>query len=192
MMPQNRNERLAKDYRGMMKIQDRPYLSWIATKGEPPYAEEYLLHVKLRTYVLSVQSDRYTVGAVHRCTVRVTLWDSYPVMAPYVKMLDIPPVFHPDWYSKGVYSPSEPWRPETSLKDYIMRMLATLCGDPEGFETNTPANYKALDWYMKNRNDASLLPSDTTELTENSAEETAALERAASSPGEIVDDHPFG
>lgn len=192
MMPQNRNERLAKDYRDMMKIQDRPYLSWIAIKGELPNAEEYLLDVKLRTYVLSVQSGRYAVGAVHRCTIRVTLRDSYPMTAPYVKMLDIPPVFHPDWYSKGVYSPSEPWRSDTSLKDYIMRMLSTLCGDPGRFETNTPANYKALDWYMKNRNDASLLPSDTTGLTENSDEEAAALEKAASSPNEIVDDHPFG
>ena len=49
-MPQNRNERLAADFADMLTIQDRPYLSWIATKGELPYAQEYLLTIKLRTY----------------------------------------------------------------------------------------------------------------------------------------------
>ena len=38
-MPQNRNERLAADFADMLTIQDRPYLSWIATKGELPYED---------------------------------------------------------------------------------------------------------------------------------------------------------
>ncbi|MBQ3330935.1 MAG: hypothetical protein IJG87_07135 [Ruminococcus sp.] len=191
-MPQNRNDRLAKDYRDMLKLQNRPYLSWIVTKGEPPCAEEYLLNVHLRTYVLSVQSGKYVVGAVRRSTVRVTLWDSYPLTPPYIKMLDIPPVFHPDWYSKGTYSPSEPWRPDVSLKEYVMKMLSTLCGDPSVTETGTPANYKALEWYRKNHLNPALFPSDATELTENSDEEAAASEKAALSFDEIVDEHPFG
>ena len=191
-MPQNRNDRLAKDYRDMLKLQNRPYLSWIVTKGEPPCAEEYLLNVHLRTYVLSVQSGKYVVGAVRRSTVRVTLWDSYPLTPPYIKMLDIPPVFHPDWYSKGTYSPSVPWRPDTSLKEYIKEMLRTLRYDPEPIETERPANYKALDWYIRRKNDDSLFPSDRTELTENNAEETAAAEKAVLSLGEVIDSWQAG
>ena len=186
-MPDRRNKRLAADFHEMLKIQDRPYLSWIVTKGELPCAEEYLLNVRLRTYVLSAQAGRYIVGAIHGCTVRVTLRDSYPQVAPTITMLSIPPVFHPDWYSKGTYCSSVPWRPDDSLKDYVMRMLQTLCYTPDVMNTTAPANYKALDWYLKNRDNAPLFPSDPIELNENSADECAALERASLSCGEVID-----
>ena len=186
-MTQNRNERLAADYRGMLKIQDRPYLSWIASKGKPPCAEEYLLSIRLRTYALTVRSGKYTVGVIDRCTVRITLWDSYPQTAPQIRMLGYPPVFHPDWYSKGLYCPREPWRPETPLKDCIMRMLGTLRYDPPQVDTDAPANYKAQDWYRKNRDNAAWFPSDRTELTENDPETVDALEKAAFLFDEIVD-----
>ena len=191
-MIKNRNDRLAADFGEMLTIQNRPYLSWIATKGELPYVQEYLLTVNIRTYALSLRENRYTVGAVPRCTIKVTLWDSYPVAAPSIRMLDIPPVFHPNWYSKGTYRPTEPWDPNGSLKDYVLQMIGTLCYDPAVIETEAPANYKALEWYLKNRDNTALFPSDTIELTENNEEEIAAAERAATSFSEIVDDHPFG
>ena len=185
-MPENRNDRLAADYREMLKIQDCPYLSWIVTKGEPPYAEEYLLTVRLRTYVLRADHGAYQVGAAHRCTIRITLRDSYPHTAPHIRMLSIPPVFHPDWYSKGSYCSPEPWRPEHSLKDHVLRMLSSLRYDPALIGSGAPANYKALEWYEKQKDNAGLFPSDMTELTENSPEETLAAEEAAASFGEII------
>ena len=191
-MINNRKERLAADYREMLKIQDRPYLSWIVTKGELPYAQEYLLTVNIRTYALSLKSHRYTVGAIRRCMIKVSLWDSYPVAAPSIRMLDIPPVFHPNWYSKGTYCPCEPWDPDRSLKDFVMQMLRTLCYDPAVIELNAPANFKALDWYLKNQDDETLFPCDTVELIENDEEEIAVAEKAATTFDEIVDDHPFG
>lgn len=186
-MPANRNERLASDFREMLKIQDRPYLSWIAVKGDLPYAEEYLLTVRIRTYALSAENGEYRVGAIRRCTVKVTLRDSYPHVAPHIKMLSLPPVFHPNWYSKGAYCPNQPWDPAESLKDHIKTMIASLGYAPSLIETDAPANYKALEWYRKNRDDPSLFPSDTTELTENSPEERAAAEKAAESFDEIID-----
>lgn len=185
-MANSRQERLAADYREMLKIQDRPYCSWIASKGEPPYAEEYLLTVRVRTYALSVMSGRYTVGVIRQCVIRVTLWDSYPYVAPHIRMLGFPPVFHPDWYSKGTYCSCEPWRPDSSLKEYILRMIGTLQYDPALMGTDSPANIKALDWYGKNRENGAWFPSDTTPLTENTPEQTAADETARSF-GEIID-----
>ena len=187
-MNENRNERLARDYREMLKIQNRPYLSWIATKGEPPYAEEYLLTIDLRSYALSTDRGKYIVGAISRCVVRVTLWDSYPHVAPNIRMLNLPPVFHPDWYSKGGYCSSEPWREDCSLKDHILRMLGTIRYEPGLMETVSPANYKALDWYMKRREDTALFPSDPTELTENTPEEAIALEQTSLPFDEIIDE----
>ena len=175
-MCQSRNERLAADYREMMKIQNRPYLSWIAVKGEPPYVEEYLLDVNLRSYALAVKSHKYIIGAVNRFIIKVTLWDSYPYIAPNIRMLNIPPVFHPDWYSKGTYSPSQKWSPDILLKDYIKDMLDAMRYEPSLIHTSAPANYKAMDWYKKNIDNTSLFPSDTTELSENSPEEADAAE----------------
>ena len=189
-MQSSRDERLASDYRDMLSIQDRPYLSWIVTKGEPPYAEEYLLTVKVRTYALTSKSNIYTVGTIHRCTVRVTLWDSYPNIAPHIRMLNIPSVFHPDWYSMGTYCSSEPWRPDRPLKDHLMRMIGTIMYDPSLITGSAPANCKALDWYMKHRDDSSLFPSDKAGLTVNTLEELAAAERAMIPFDEIIDSWP--
>ena len=186
-MAEDRNVRLERDYREMLKIQDRPYLSWVASKGELPYAEEYLLTVKVRTYVFSAKQRVCRVGAVHRCTVRVTLWDSYPQVAPYVKMLSLPPVFHPNWFSKGTYCPPQPWHKEDSLKDYVKQLIRTLQYEPSLIETEAPANYKALDWYLKHRGNTELFPCDGTQLTENDADTAAEIDRIARFPEEIVD-----
>lgn len=190
-MTESINERLKYDYHEMMMIQNRPYLSWTVTKGEPPYAREYLLTADLRTYALTAQPNSYTVGTLRRCIIKVTLWDSYPRVAPNIRMLNIPPVFHPDWYSKGTYSPSVRWSRDESLKDYIKRMLGSLIYQPSLISSDAPANYKALDWYLKHRGNGSLFPSDLTELTENSPEEAAALEKAAADFDEIVDSWSF-
>lgn len=186
-MCKDRLERLAADHRGMLALQDRPFLSWIATKGELPYAEEYILTVRLRTYALTAQSGRYAVRAINGCTVKVTLWDSYPNVAPDIRMLSIPPIFHPDWYSKGVYCPGEPWSPDTALADHVLRMLGTVRYDPGLINDSRPANYKALSWYKKSRGSGVLFPSDGTELTLNTPERAAELEQALLSPGEIID-----
>lgn len=186
-MCDNRNEKLKSDFLEMLKIQNTPYLSWIATKGELPYIEEYLLTIKVRSYVLSLRSGRYTVSSVDQCTVKVTLWDSYPHIAPNIRMLSLPSVFHPDWYSKGTYCASLPWTPHTSLKDYLLRMIRTLCWEPDVMESNAPANYKALDWYRKHRDNEDLFPSDPVILCENTAEETEAIKKKLFALGEIVD-----
>ncbi len=190
-MRDDRNERLASDYREMLKIQNRPYLSWVAIKGDLPCAEEYLLTVRIRTYALSAIGNAYTVGAISRCIIKVSLWDSYPYVAPNIRMLSIPPVFHPDWYSKGTYSPSLRWRPDQTLKDYILRMFDALRYEPSLISTAAPANYKALDWFMRRKDDRSLFPSDTIELTENTDEELLIADKDMSFD-EIVDSWGIG
>ncbi len=186
-MPNPREERLAADYRDMLKIQNRPYCTWIVTKGEPPYAEEYLLEIRLRSYILSATRDRYIVKAADRWMIKVELWDSYPNVAPNIRMLSIPPVFHPDWYSKGTYCSPEQWSPESSLKDYVKRMIGAVRYDPALINSEYPANYKALEWFMKNRDNDSLFPSDTAELTENTPEEIEAIEKAILRDDDIID-----
>lgn len=187
IMPDKREERLAADYREMLKIQNRPYCSWIVTKGEPPYAEEYLLEIRLRSYILSATRDRYVVRTADKWMIKVELWDSYPNVAPNIRMLSIPPVFHPDWYSKGTYCSSEPWSPESSLKDYVKRLIGAVSYDPSLINSEYPANYKALEWFMKNRENDSLFPSDSADLSENTPEEIEAIENASIQDDDIID-----
>lgn len=170
-MSVDRNDRLERDYREMLTIQNQPYLSWIAVKGDLPYAEEYLLTVRVRTYVFSMREKQCSVGAIRECTVKVTLWPSYPYVAPDIRMLSIPPVFHPAWYSRGVYCSPIPWQPDSSLKEYVRQMIRTLIYAPDLIDEISPANYKALDWYRKHRDNSAWFPSDTIELTESPAAE---------------------
>ena len=182
-MPNDRNERLAADYREMLQLQDRPYLSWIVTKGEPPIAEEYLLTVRIRTYALSATADRYIVSTIDKCTIRITLWDSYPKSAPNTQKPHKPPLGHRHWCSKGTYGPSTLWQEGDSLKDYVKRMLGTLTYDPSLVETKSPANFKAAAWFNKMRDREELFPSDPVALTENSPDEISEKEQL----GEIID-----
>ena len=70
-----------------------------------------------------------------------------------------------------------PWTPDTELKDYVKQMLGTLRYDPALIPSAAPANYKALDWYRKNRDNPALFPCDPTELSENSAQDAADKQR---------------
>ena len=54
-------------------------------------------------------------------------------------------------------------------------------------ESDAPANNKALDWYLKHRDDTALFPSDTTELSENSPQTAEAFGKSALCFDEIVD-----
>ena len=63
-------------------------------------------------------------------------------------------------------------------------------GTPPLTETDLPANYKALDWYRKNRHRDALFPSDKTALTENGPDEIAAMEKNAPVFDEVVDSWP--
>ena len=98
-------------------------------------------------------------------------------------MLNMPPVFHPNWYSKGTYCPSERWQEDDSLKDYVKRMLGTLTYDPTLVETRSPANFKAAAWFKKMRNHDELFPSDPVALTENAPDEITEKETL----GAIID-----
>lgn len=111
------------------------------------------------------------------------LWDSYPKLAPNTKMLNMPPVFHPNWYSKGTYCPSERWSEDSSLIDYVKRMLGTLTYDPLLIETRSPANFKAAAWFKKMRDHDELFPSDPVELTENAPDEITEKDQL----GAIID-----
>lgn len=153
-----RRLRLKSDYEEMKKIQNQSYVSWVVSKGVAPYVEEYLLTIKVRTY--------YAPGkTMNTCKVQITLPTDYPYSAPSAKMISEPLVYHPHWFLSGSYCPGS-WGVSESLLRFTEKMIETLQNNPDRINPSSPANKEAMAWYLKNKNNKSLFPSDTTKLTE--------------------------
>ena len=151
-----RKIRLKNDYDEMMRIRSSPMVSWVATKGTVPYVAESLLTIKVRTY-----SSKDSV--MNECTVRITLPEKYPTVAPNTVM-EGTMVFHPNWFDGthrwccGKYQASE------SLGRYVVRMIQTLQFDPLVTFPGSPANRDAAKWYSENAKNKKLFPSDNQPL----------------------------
>lgn len=150
---QLRKIRLKSEYEEMKMIQNTPYLSWEAVKGEPPYIEEYLLDVHLRTYCAPEKT-------IEGFKVKITLPKDYPYSPPVLKQVSEPLIFNPEWFLSGVYSigchcPSNP------LVRVIEMMLYTTQYSEEYIDINSPCNMEALKWYLNNKDNKDLFPSDS-------------------------------
>lgn len=153
-----RRIRLKSDYEDMKKIKNQPYASWVVSKGAEPYVEEYLITINVRTY--------YAPGkAMNTCKVKITLPANYPYDAPDTIMVSDPLVYHPHWFISGRYCPGS-WGVSESLLRYTEKMIETLQNNPDLINPDSPANTDAMNWYLRNKNNKSLFPSDTTKLTE--------------------------
>lgn len=159
MRPEVHRERIKNDYEAMRSIQNTPYVSWKVVRGEPPYVEEYELTIHVKTYSAPNK-------IMDTCRVRISLGPEYPGVVPHAKMVSTPLVFHPHWFVGGDYCPGHYVGSET-LVQFIKRMIMTLQNDPSLVDPTSPANSKALEWFLKNKNNRRLFPSDTTKLTEN-------------------------
>ena len=150
--------RIASDYNEMCQIARSPMVSWTATKGEAPYVEEYLLTIKVRTY-----SGPNKI--MNSCKVRITLPANYPQVKPVTKM-EGTLVFHPNWFTDGGYCCGD-YRPKESLGNYVVRLIETLQYNRQITNEKSAANQTANRWYLNNRGNKDLFPSDKQPLPDN-------------------------
>jgi ubiquitin-protein ligase len=126
-----RNLRLKSDYKEMCNIRG-PVISWRATRGTPPYVEEYLLTVNLR----SIIGEGPTYRDQH--IISVELPGGYPTTPPHVVMVSEPVVFHPNWWAQKHWCYGT-WDISEGLGHHLIRMLRTLQYDPViTLRTETP------------------------------------------------------
>lgn len=153
MMENVRRMRLENDYKQMQNLRGR-VIDWRPLVGEPPYVEEYLLTVNVRTIIgpKPVFRDRHEL--------RLVLPRDYPQHAPQTYMLTQPSAFHPNWYmtdSRWCYGT---WNISEPLAHYVLRCVRSLQYDPEITNENSPANVSAGQWYMRHLY-SGLFPCDT-------------------------------
>ena len=152
-----RRIRLAAAYKEMQSIEDNDFLTWEAIKGEVPYIEEYLLHISIRTY--SGPNE-----VMERCDVKITFPRAYPQQAPFVQMVSQPPFFHPHWWADGKYDPGC-WHVGERFDSFIIRMLDTMKYEHYQIDVDSYSNLSACKWYVDNKDNEDLFPSDKRELT---------------------------
>lgn len=147
--------RIKNDYDEMCRLKASPMIDWVATKGTAPYVEEYLVTINVRTY-------KAPNVPINQVKVRIKLDPAYPNVAPVTKM-EGTLVFHPNWFSDGRYCCGFYDRTE-SLGPYVNRMIQTLQYDHAVTNPNSPANLEAKSWYVTNKSNRRLFPSDTQRL----------------------------
>ena len=151
-----RQIRLRNDYATMENIRT-PWLTWTVTSGTAPYAEQYEIELRLKTYIDAQANTRN----LH--TIRVTLGPDYPInAAPLIEMTNKPGPFHPNWWTSGRWCYGT-WLVYESLGAHVVRMIQTLQYNEDITNAASPANSPARAWYLKNR-DKGLFPCDRTPL----------------------------
>ncbi len=152
--------RIANDYKDMLTIQKTSMVSWVATKGTPPYVEEYLLTVHIRTYCSPTET-------IDREVIRLSLPDQYPLVAPLAvmdeKLSDGKLIYHPNWYPGGKWCCGK-YPPSEKLINYVTRMLMSLQYDETLINPKSPANIPAKNWYLTHKGDPKYYPSDKSPL----------------------------
>ena len=156
MTPQEiRNLRLKNDYKEMVNIKGS-IISWEATKGTPPYVEEYNVTINIRGIV--GEGPKYRNSHI----IYLKLPPNYPIAAPQVEMISKPIVYHPNWYRAGKWCYGT-WLMSEGLGHHIIRMIRTLQYDLDITNENSPANSSANSWYKSHKR-SGIFPCDSTIL----------------------------
>jgi ubiquitin-protein ligase len=157
--------RLKSDYKEMCNIRGQ-IISWRAIVGTPPYVEEYLLTLNVRSIIGPEPEYRDQ----HVVSVEVT--DNYPATPPSVVMVSDPNVFHPNWWIDKHWCYGT-WDVSEGLGHFVIRMIRTLQFDPIITNENSPANEAAMNWYLENQRrnlfpcDQQTLPNPSTSKNES-------------------------
>lgn len=150
-----RNLRLKNDYSEMVNLRGN-IITWKATRGTPPYVEEYEVTINIKSVIGT--GPRYRSSHL----VRITLPANYPFASPDIRMVTEPHVYHPNWYRDGKWCYGT-WSMSEGLGHHVIRMIRTLQYDMEITNEHSPANGDANDWYLEER-DRGIFPTDKTTL----------------------------
>jgi hypothetical protein len=130
-------ERLSGDHAEMSNIRCR-WIDWVGNAAMPP--ERYVVTYRLPSYV----DAAFTKRDEHR--VQFVLPAPYPTVPPAVRMLDQPPVYHPNIYADGRICTGL-WHPEEGLAFMVIRVARMLLYQPAVTNPSSAASREAAQWY---------------------------------------------
>lgn len=151
-----RTQRLRNDYAEMRRLHGE--VIRVTAAGDPPAS--YRLQVRVKTIM--------GPGPTHRREheVQVDLPAGYPWNTPpEVRMLTLPPPFHPNWFRNGLWCGGD-WNPEESLARHVLRMVQTLQFQLDVTNPGSPANAEAAEWFRRNK-EKGLFPCDRSILPDS-------------------------
>lgn len=132
--------RIKNEYLRLSEMESGGLFTWEAVKGEPPYVEEYLFHIRVPGYISPDEhNDEWTV--------KVRLLGDYPRSHPQVKIVDSKKIFHPNWWIDGRWG-GLAYSSKDSLVDFIMKLLHDMAYDPAYVNCYSSCNYNATKWYL--------------------------------------------
>ena len=144
---------IAGQYKKMLNIKDDDYLTWKVIKGAAPYVKEYLLHISIRTYCGPNE-------IMDTCDVKLTMPNDFKLGgAPRSRVVSNPLPFNPEWFRDGTFG-GFCWNRTDTLPIQIYRILLSLQFDPQYINPISTSNNSALQWYLENKDDTALFPSD--------------------------------
>jgi len=145
-------------------------ISWVATRGNAPYIEEYLITVNVRTIIGAGKGmPQYRESSI----ISVTLPADYPRGKPKTLMKSSQQPFHPNWWPDGRWCEGS-WAMSEGLGDYVIRMVKTLQFDPDITNEHSPANGDAKIWYILRKN-SGIFPCDRTKLPDPSTSNSGMM-----------------
>ena len=114
----------------------------IKIEGNPPNHIE--IELKYPTY--SASGDT-TVRRQPNSIIQIDLLDRYPFLPPKVYFKT--PIFHPNVYINGLLCLGSHWEATEFLDLLVKRIVKIICFDPEYTNPKSPANIKAVTWYLE-------------------------------------------
>jgi len=156
-----RDVRIENDYREMcnlcceklsrIEIENPPCaceaISWIPIEGEPPFVEKYKIIFNMRT-IIGINDVSEPIYS-NQSEVLITIPADYPLNnAPTAKILSNP-IFHPNWWTNGMWSHGA-WTPSETLGMFIIRMAMSIQFEPHFMDFASSSNHKASQWVQEN------------------------------------------
>lgn len=171
-----RNKRLENEYKELMRINGK--IIQIDPIGNPPY-EMYRVTFNVRTIVSPAPTYR------KQTVCKLTIPPNYPDAAPTIIAENTPYPWHINWFLTGNWCYGR-WNREESLVNYLHRCARTLQFDPEIANPQSVANREAVAFWETNRNNRSVIPSDTQVLPTLDAPETITINTRNNVPQIVI------
>lgn len=133
--------RIKNDYLRLSEMESGGLFTWEAIKGEPPYVEEYLFHIRVPGYVSpDERNDDWTI--------KIILSPDYPRVCAQTVMVGEKQIFHPHWWESNRRWSIGVWKPTTSLAELVSILLHSMAYDPMYTNPMSPCNNVAAKWYL--------------------------------------------
>jgi ubiquitin-protein ligase len=146
-----RIRRLRADHEHVQAVfKKHPYISILATEGEPP--EKYTFEFRVNSLVPRGE-DSFVVGAVHKGEVFLPV--DYPRRPPFCRMTT--PVYHPNIDPQKICI-GDHWSAAQSLAQLVIRIGEMLCY--QSYNVKSPLNADAAVWAQENVSNLPLQKAD--------------------------------